>query len=244
MNNSSALSKPSQPIVLLFDIDGTLLTAHGAGKRAMNLALKRVFGFDNAFDGLDFRGMTDALIVELALAKWHDAVHPSQLEAVYSVYLEQLERELRESESAQATPGAGQLLDWVRQQPGPVAIGLGTGNIEPAAYMKLRRVNLGAYFAFGGFGSDHRIRSEIIKIGAERGSALLGCPRDECQIIVIGDTFHDIDAALANGATAIGVGTSGVSPEALLRRGASFAFETLESPLVRTALLGQAPRRP
>ncbi len=231
------MSKPSVPKVILFDIDGTLLTAHGAGKRALTLALRYVFGRENAFDGIDFRGMTDALIIEQALARGQAAVRPSELEAVYSAYLRELERELCASHSARAMPGAAELLDWLRRQTGPIAIGLGTGNIEPAAYMKLRSVNLDAYFSFGGFGSDHRIRSEIIRVGAQRGAASLGCAFDECQVIVIGDTFHDVDAALAIGARAIGVGTSGVTADALLQHGASYAFDGLDNPLVRTALL-------
>ncbi len=119
-----------------------------------------------------------------------------------------------------------------------MAIGLGTGNIERAAYIKLRHVGLDAHFTFGGFGSDHRIRSEIIRIAAERGCRLLGYPSTECLVVVIGDTIHDVDAARAIGARAIGVATSGVNPEELLARGAARAFRTLEDPLVRAALLG------
>jgi phosphoglycolate phosphatase-like HAD superfamily hydrolase len=118
-----------------------------------------------------------------------------------------------------------------------VAIGLGTGNIEPAAYLKLRRVGLDGYFRFGGFGSDHRLRSEILRTAATRGSQQLGRQLSECDTIVIGDTFHDVDAALEIGARAVCVGTSGIALDQLLARGARHVFETLADPRVLQVLL-------
>jgi len=82
------------------------------------------------------------------------------------------------------------------------------------------------------------VRSEIIRIGAARGSLRLGCALADCQVVVIGDTFHDIDAALAIGARAVGVGTSGRTPQELLARGATHAFETLQDSAVLATLLG------
>jgi phosphoglycolate phosphatase-like HAD superfamily hydrolase len=103
--------------------------------------------------------------------------------------------------------------------------------------MKLGKVGLSQYFNFGGFGSDHRIRSEIIRIGAARGCQQLGCKMTDCEVVVIGDTHHDIDAALAIGARAVGVGTSGKTTQELLSHGATHAFDTLEDPSVLAALL-------
>ncbi len=225
------------PKVLLFDIDGTLLTADGAGRRALALALSDVCGRNNAVDGIDFRGMTDALIIEQALSAASESAQNFDLNQVYSVYLTHLERELTRLQSARALPGVEPLLKALHSQGGRLAIGLGTGNIEAAAHMKLGKVGLSQYFNFGGFGSDHRIRSEIIRMGAARGCQQLGCSMSDCEVVVIGDTYHDIDAALAIGARSIGVGTSGKSPQDLLSRGASHAFETLEDPSVLAALL-------
>ena len=129
------------------------------------------------------------------------------------------------------------LLDALHVRGGPLAIGLGTGNIEQAAYMKLEKVGLSRYFKFGGFGSDHRVRSELLRIGAARGCQQLGCELSDCEVVVIGDTYHDVDAALAIGARPVGVGTSGKTPQELLSRGASHAFETLEDSSVLAALL-------
>jgi phosphoglycolate phosphatase len=230
-------STRSSPRILLFDIDGTLLSANGAGKRALSLAFEDVCGRGDAVDGIDFRGMTDALVIEQALATQSGPSRSLHVNDIYAAYLRHLERELAESRTARVLPGVKSLLDALIARGGQLAIGLGTGNIEPAAYMKVNRVGLGSYFTFGGFGSDHRVRSEIIRIGATRGSLRLGCTLAKCQVVVIGDTFHDIDAALAIGARAVGVGTSGRTPQELLARGATHAFETLQDSAVLAALL-------
>ncbi len=227
----------SAPRILLFDIDGTLLSANGAGRRALSLAFEDVCGRGDAVDGIDFRGMTDTLLIEQALAAQSSSGRSFNIDDIYAAYLRHLERELAKSHTARALPGVKSLLDALLAQGRQLAIGLGTGNIEQAAHMKVNRVELGGYFAFGGFGSDHRMRSEIIRIGAVRGSLRLGCALADCQVVVIGDTFHDVDAALAIGARAIGVGTSGRTPQELLSRGAAHAFETLQDPAALAALL-------
>jgi len=225
------------PRILLFDIDGTLLTADGAGRRALSAALNDVCGRCNAVEGIDFRGMTDALIIEQALSAAAGSARNFDLNEVYSVYLTHLEQELTGLQSARALPGVVPLLTALHSHEGRLAIGLGTGNIQAAAYMKLGNVGLAQYFDFGGFGSDHRIRSEILRIGASRGCLQLGCALADCEVVVIGDTYLDIDAALAIGARSVGVGTSGKTPSELLSRGATHAFENLEDPSVFSALL-------
>lgn len=225
------------PRILLFDIDGTLLTADGAGRRALSRAFRDVCGRSDAIEGIDFRGMTDALIIEQALSAAPNSSEDCDIHQVYSVYLRSLEQELAGLHSARALPGVVPLLKALHARSEPLAIGLGTGNIEAAATMKLGKVGLSQYFKFGGFGSDHRIRSELIRIGAARGCLQLGRELSECEVVVIGDTVHDIDAALAIGARSVGVATSGKSPQELLSRGASHAFETLEDPSVLAALL-------
>ena len=224
------MSIQSQPKILLFDIDGTLLSADGAGRRALELAFQEVTGADGAVANIDFRGMTDALIVEQALSLL--SRDSSEATPIYEHYLKHLERELDLSKGTRALPGAAELLNALGPPSHSLAIGLGTGNIEPAAYLKLNRVGLAAHFSFGGFGSDHRLRSEILRTAAARGSRKLGREPSQCDTIVIGDTFHDVDAALAIGARAVCVATSGRTIDELKARGAQYAAENLADPEV------------
>jgi phosphoglycolate phosphatase-like HAD superfamily hydrolase len=228
----------AQPRILLFDIDGTLLTADGAGRRALSMAIRDVCGRSDAVEGIDFRGMTDALIIEHALRARPGTTGDYNIQEIYSTYLRYLKRELTKSQSVRTLPGVVSVLNGLRRQRNLLAVGLGTGNIEEAAYMKLGRAGLKEYFTFGGFGSDHHTRSELLRIGAARGAKHLGFALADCAVIVIGDTYHDVDAALAIGAQCIGVGTSGKTPSELRLRGATHAFENLEDPLVMEALCG------
>ncbi len=227
-----------QPKILLFDIDGTLLSADGAGRRALARAFEDITGVKEAVAGIDFRGMTDAIIVEMARTRLSLNVSERQILAQYLVHLE---RELDASEASRALPGATELLNALAPHGDALAIGLGTGNIEPAAFLKLRRVGLDGYFHFGGFGSDHRLRSEILRKAALRGSQRLRRRLSECDIVVIGDTFHDVDAALEIGARAVCVGTSGIALDQLRARGAQHAFESLADPDVLRVLLDSGP---
>ena len=87
------------------------------------------------------------------------------------------------------------------------AVGLGTGNVEEGARLKLDRVDLCRHFSFGGYGSDHADRAELLAIGARRGRARLGVGDGPCRVVVIGDTPKDIAAARAIGAESIAVAT-------------------------------------
>src|SRR5690606_2293953 len=118
-----------------------------------------------------------------------------------------------------------------------VALGLGTGNVEKGARLKLARVGLHERFRFGGFGSDHEDRPTLILRGAERGAALLGAPLSACRVVIIGDTPKDVHAAQAIGAECVGVGTGGFATHELSAAGATWAFDDLSQPGALEALL-------
>jgi phosphoglycolate phosphatase len=223
--------------VLLFDIDGTLLSSGRAGRRAMERAFAELHGSDEACKGFSFAGMTDRAIARAALrrAEIDDAEHA--IDRVIERYLGCLELELPGATDYRVLPGVHAVLAEVRGRP-KVAVGLGTGNVERGAGLKLQHAHLHQHFAFGGYGSDHESRPELIRIGAERGAAHLGVPRSDCRVVVIGDTPLDVGAALAIGAECVGVGTGRHSPDELRAAGATSAFATLDSDAARRAVLG------
>lgn len=228
-----------RPLVLLFDIDGTLVDTGGAGRRAVEAAFAERHGRRDACRGFSFDGMTDRVIVRLGLLAIGVAPADEAIDALLATYLAHLAREvlataddayrvhegMREAVSAALAHGA--------------AVGLGTGNVEAGARLKLGRVGLSDAFSFGGFGDDHELRPELIRIGAERGARKLGVSRDAARIVVIGDTPKDVAAALAIGAECLGVGTGAWTPEQLAAAGATWAFPSLASPGALAALLGR-----
>ncbi len=227
-----------KPTVLLFDIDGTLVTTGGVGRRAVERAFQRRHGRPDACSLVRFDGMTDWSITRLGLEAIGVSPRDELIEALLAAYLEELREELRAStpEAYRVHAGVADVLAACAR-PG-VAVGLGTGNIAEGARLKLEHVGLYHHFGFGGFGSDHELRVELIRVGAARGAAQLGKAIDECRVVVIGDTPKDVDAARGIGAESIGVGTAAFTAAQLRAHGATYAFDDLTAPEALSALLG------
>ncbi len=228
-----------RPTVLLFDIDGTLVTTGGVGR----LALERAFEIHHGrADACAFRldGMTDRAIVRTALRALGAADSDAAIDAVLAVYLEVLADAVARADDQSYRLHAGMLaaLDASRKEE-RIAVGLGTGNVREGARLKLERVGVFDRFAFGGFGSDHEDRTELIRCGALRGAARLGVPLEACRVVVIGDTPKDVAAAKGIGAESIGVGTGHFSPDDLIACGATHAFADLSATGALDALLGE-----
>jgi phosphoglycolate phosphatase len=214
-----------RPTVLLFDIDGTLVTTGGAGRRAISRAFETLHGRRDACDSFSLSGMTDRAIVRKALSIIGAEISAMAIDAVIGSYLSFLDEEVERTADAEYFVHAGmrEAVAESRARQG-VAVGLGTGNVREGARVKLERVGIYDQFAFGGFGCDHEDRVELIRHGARCGAQLLGAPLEECRVVVIGDTPKDVDAAKGIGALCIGVGTGNFTAAALREAGADFAF--------------------
>ena len=227
----------TQATVLLFDIDGTLLSSGGVGYRAMLAAFAKLHMREDVFQGgFSFAGMTDRAIIRHGLGGVPSAaIDEVTIDRLLDAYLEHLEIELARSKHFKVLPGVFPLLESVHALPG-VAVGLGTGNVRRGAFAKLARGALDGAFAFGGYGCDAEDRTELLRVGATRGAEALGATLAECRVVVIGDTPKDVAAAHGIGARCIGVATGSFTAADLRACGADVAFETLEAEGVRAAL--------
>ncbi len=202
--------------LLLFDIDGTLVTARGAGRRAMTRALLEVFGTSGTVDGYDMSGKTDPRIILEVMAGGgvEASVVKARLDDFFEAYARTLHEEIGDGQSVVTMPG---VADLVRRLGGEdnVVLGLLTGNIEAGARIKLTPTGLLPYFAFGAFGSDDADRRRLPSLAARRAHAHSGYPFRPEEVFVIGDTPHDIDCARAFGAVAVAVATGRFKPEQL-----------------------------
>jgi phosphoglycolate phosphatase-like HAD superfamily hydrolase len=229
-----------RPTVLLFDIDGTLVTTGGAGRRAIERAFQLLHGRGDACDSFSMSGMTDRAIVRKGLAVIGAQATLESIDAVIDAYLTHLAEEVRKVDDRKyfLHPGMREAVLAAHSREG-VAVGLGTGNVRRGAQVKLERVGIYEQFAFGGFGCDFEDRVELIRHGARGGAAQLGVPVEECRVVVIGDTPKDVHAAKGIGAVCIGVGTGNFSAPALLAAGADFAFPDFTASAALQTLLAE-----
>ena len=226
-----------QRIIALFDIDGTLLRAGGAGRRAVELALSEVLDDleeEVSLHAVEFAGRTDPWIVRAALMQYGVSADDGLIHEVLRRYVEHLPRELERAVAFEVLPGVLSLLSELSERD-DLVLGLGTGNTEPAAYAKLARGGLDSFFAFGGFGSDHVERPELLRTALHRGLEKTGSELQDARVVVIGDTPHDVAAANAIGAHSVAVSTGSYEASALRAAGASVVVSDLRATDVRAA---------
>jgi phosphoglycolate phosphatase len=195
---------------VLWDIDGTLLTTGGAGAVAWQRAFGELYGVEANIDEHTRAGMTDPEITEIIFdevvgRKGTSAEHAE----VVAKYLEYMPDAVAESSGYRIMPGIEEILPRLAEA--GIVQGIVSGNIEPAARIKLERGDLNKYLSFGGFGSDARDRTEVTLRAIERGGEAAGAPLDLAATISVGDTPRDITAGHGAGIRVVGVATGAYS---------------------------------
>lgn len=195
------------PRLVLFDIDGTLLSATGASRGALVDALVAVYGTAGSIDDYDFSGKTDPQIVrELIEGAGKDpAMVAARRPEALRIYREHLEVRLRPSD-VRAKTGVEPLLERLQAEVG-VTLGLLTGNLEPCARVKLAPLGLNAFFPLGAYGSDHEERSRLPAVAVERAHRATGVRFERKSVVVVGDSVHDVRCGDSLGVRAVAVAT-------------------------------------
>lgn len=192
----------------LFDIDGTLVSARGAGRIALTTALLDTFGTAGDVETYDFRGKTDQRIVLdlMQAAGVPERDIQIRLDTCFDAYVRELEKLVGDGERVQLMPGIADVVRVLAARDDAV-VGLLTGNIEPGARVKLRSTGLWPLFRVGAFGSDHADRRRLPAVACERARTVLGHDIPFERVVIIGDTPLDVDCARACGALAVAVAT-------------------------------------
>jgi phosphoglycolate phosphatase-like HAD superfamily hydrolase len=191
--------------LLLWDIDGTLLTAGGAGMHALGQALREVFGINGSINDIDFAGRTDRWIMRQIFAKFDLPVTEGNIARYADGYVAALPAALADR-NVRLLPGLPDLLHDARRR-GDVALGLLTGNLRRGAEAKLASRDLWRFFPFGAFADDAEDRNLLGPHALRRARAHHGVPFAAAATWVIGDTPHDIVCARACGARSFAVAT-------------------------------------
>jgi phosphoglycolate phosphatase len=215
----------AQRRVVLFDVDGTLIDTGGAGGRSWSFAFHEAFGVEGDIRKFSEVGMTDPVVARTTFegTMGREATTDEVIRLMMR-YVLRLPVEVDSSPGYRVMPGVEDLL--ARLVEADTLLGLVTGNIEGAAHIKLSRARLGRYFLFGGYGSDSSVRSDLTIAAIARAEALSGHRIDPAEVIVVGDTPRDIEAAHGAGTIAVGVATGEFDVEALRGAGAEHVLRS------------------
>jgi phosphoglycolate phosphatase-like HAD superfamily hydrolase len=200
--------------LVLFDVDGTLISAGRAARESILAALSSTLGWEGSADGNDFSGKTDPQILrELVVDAVGEGRFDATLPAVLDRYVDELRRRLR-PEAVVAKPGVSALLERLSRDP-RVTLGLLTGNIERGARMKLEPPGFNRYFPFGAFGDDSADRYCLPAVAVARAREHTGREFSGESVVIVGDSIHDVLCGRSLGTRSIAVATGPTPAEKL-----------------------------
>ncbi len=213
--------------LVLFDIDGTLLTVNKINRRVLVDALREVYGTPGSAETHNFCGKMDSVIIYEVLqsAGLGEDEISEKFERVKSCYID-LFRQCARASDVRLMVGIPELLEELSVR-GEVMVGLLTGNFEESGRHKLLLPEINHYFPFGAFADDAPSRNELPAVAVEKARQLTGKTFVDHDIIIIGDTEHDIACARVLNAKSIAVATGNFSTQELKKHHPHVLYENL-----------------
>jgi phosphoglycolate phosphatase-like HAD superfamily hydrolase len=211
--------------LVLFDIDGTLLRVGGMNRRVLADALFEVYGTEGSTGTHDFSGKMDSAIIYEVLSNGGltgDEI-AEKFDRAKATYID-LFRERARREDITLLEGVRELLHALSART-DILLGLLTGNFEASGRHKLKLPGIDHYFPFGAFADDATDRNELPRIAHERARHMTGKNFSPSEIVIIGDTEHDIRCARALDARSIAVATGNFSMQELSRHQPGALFQ-------------------
>lgn len=220
--------------LLLWDIDGTLITSGNAGLHALRTALRTTFGLEGSLDDIEFAGRTDTWIIRAIFQKFRVDPAPENFSRLFEAYVAALPAALH-NPHARVLPGVREILRAAADH-GAIAQGLLTGNMRRGAEVKLAHHGLWQHFDFGAFGDDSEFRNDLGPHALRRALERHGVHFPADNVWVIGDTPHDIACGKIIGARTLAVATGSSSLAALRAHTPTAAVENLADTAALLAL--------
>ena len=218
----------TRPVVVLFDVDETLIHSGGSGTRSWKAAFEKLYGISADIGAHSTSGETDPQIAKAtALAVLGRVPSEDELVRLYVEYLLHLSQDILISPEYRVMPHVEKLLTSLGEA--GVILGIVSGAMEGAARTKLLPGNLNRFFVFGAYGSDSTNRGELTKIAIGKAT-LLHSELVPAQVFVVGDTPNDMKAAIAAEAVPVGVATGTYSIEELRAAGGVHVLGSFEEP--------------
>ena len=214
--------------LVLFDIDGTLLISRGIGREAKRRAMLEFFGVTGDLDSHVFGGKTDwGILADLLAPHGYAPEDIGREMAAYETVMARHMGEIRDCYSAQALPHAMELVRALHEHD-ETLIGIVTGNTAKTAAIKLDMAGYDpGWFAVGAYGHESPARADLTRLALRRAQDFAGRAFSGGDIIVIGDTDADIEAARAIDAVAVAVCTGYTTRDHLICSDPDFVLADL-----------------
>ncbi len=208
--------------LILFDIDKTLIKSSTGHAAAFSIAFKKVYGIDASINSIKHSGMTDQQIIFEVLKDngLKDEKIKSKLDLCMKTMVDAFNKMIN-NDKVIILPGVKELLKALEDN--NMLIGLVTGNLEPIARGKMKKLNLNHYFKVGGFGNEHINRTELVKIAIKKAQSNFDFIFSN-NVYLFGDAPQDMNAGKEAGIIPIGVTTGIYSKKQLENAGASIVL--------------------
>ena len=199
--------------LLLFDIDGTLLKPIHVGRKHIEHVLEELCGRSISTQGVSFSGRTDPQILNDTLVL--EGFTPDEIDRLIPIALQRyVAHATYMPEEVESSDGVVELLRFLEPNH-HVQLALLTGNVRVTAYRKLAAAQLDQLFPFGAFGCDHADRGQLPAIAAARALQYCGIQFTGDDVVIIGDSVHDVTCGREIGALSVAVATGYTSYQAL-----------------------------
>ena len=210
--------------LVLFDLDGTLVDAGGCGRRALERTIKELYGVTPKFEHALISGRTDLdnFAIVYGLIKKGKKPSATEMKKMKAKYLQLLPQEVNTSlrnKKYHLVPGIKKFLELLSGNPAFI-LGLGTGNLEQGAKLKLEPSGLFNFFSVGGYGEDGHSHEEMLQAAVKRAEKKFKTKIEPENIFIIGDTHRDIVAAKNCGFHSAVLTTGFGEPQKILRAAA------------------------
>ena len=215
--------------LVLFDLDGTLVNAAGAGRNSLGKAMEDLYGVNPQFDHALISGRTDLDNFTLVYGLIKKGKKPSaaEMKKITAKYLEFLPEQVQKmvrTKKYGKVKGVEKFLTLLAAQK-DIILGLGSGNLEKGAFIKLAPSKLDRFFTLGGYGEDGHTREEMLAAAVKRAEKKFKTKITPDQVYVIGDTHRDICAAKNCGFHSAVLTTGFGEPDKIQRAAAELEME-------------------
>jgi phosphoglycolate phosphatase-like HAD superfamily hydrolase len=210
--------------LILWDLDGTLMTCGADGTRALNETFRKLYGIEDAFSKAGVGHAMDAVLLDRIMES--NGLDRGDLGRVRREYIATLESVLSRNPGKRALPGVRELLAYTDGSERTFSALL-TSNLRLGAETKLKSVGLDGFFRVGGFGDDFGEKWDAALKGILEAERYYSVTFEKKNIYIIGDSIYDIECAKKIGVACIGVATGFAGYEALKEKEPDYLYEDL-----------------